>query len=300
MDRLVVAPKIVVYKNVFNDIKNIFDLLKETEGYTERNGLVDPWNDWAGNWLGRSVKIENDFYTINDSDSDDLKRQKSAVNEIRTVFLDVFSDYMSMYKEDSDWPYFVDEWDDFSKLPWGQGDSIDVLKYNKDQPEGLQHHPVAMNYHTDYNNFDEDSEGEKLVVTITVYLNNDYEGGEISLYDPNTEKVYHYKPKAGDVTVFPSGMNYYHGVLPFTGNDRYLLRMFRVYYHEGADSWHKSREVYGADVWAEMERKRLEDVWRDGKNLVNMVFPGKTPFNNRIGTIYVKEDPIFIDGTKDA
>lgn len=67
-------------------------------------------------------------------------------------------------------------------------------------------------------------QGYKFVQFSTViYLNDDYEGGEI--FFPNQD--FCYKPKAGDIVLFPSGgTEYPHGVKEVTSGKRYTIAMW--------------------------------------------------------------------------
>lgn len=57
-------------------------------------------------------------------------------------------------------------------------------------------------------------------VSIVVYLNDDYEGGEI--YFPRLDKL-SYKPKMGDIAIFPSNYIYEHASLPMKSGTKYCV-----------------------------------------------------------------------------
>lgn len=57
------------------------------------------------------------------------------------------------------------------------------------------------------------------VITVLVYLNDDYEGGEISFPDQNILL----KPKAGDTLIFPSNRIFKHEVLPIKSGERFAV-----------------------------------------------------------------------------
>lgn len=57
-------------------------------------------------------------------------------------------------------------------------------------------------------------------VSIVAYLNDDYEGGEI--YFPRLDNLT-YKPKAGDIAVFPSNYIYEHASLPLKSGTKYCI-----------------------------------------------------------------------------
>jgi hypothetical protein len=74
---------------------------------------------------------------------------------------------------------------------------------------------TKMEEHFDYMPA-EASNGHPLAhMTSLIYLNDDYDGGEI--FFPEQYTVY--KPNAGSLVIFPS--NYLHGVLECTGNSRH-------------------------------------------------------------------------------
>ena len=64
---------------------------------------------------------------------------------------------------------------------------------------------------------------EYLTNSTIIYLNDDYEGGEI--YFPNLN--FTYKPKKGDAIIFPCNTeNYDHGVKEVTSGNRYTIAMW--------------------------------------------------------------------------
>ena len=70
-----------------------------------------------------------------------------------------------------------------------------------------------FNYHVD------DGRWINRLVSIGLYLNEDYTGGE--LFYPHFN--INYKPKAGDVIIFPSNYMYGHEVRPVTEGTRYAV-----------------------------------------------------------------------------
>jgi len=57
------------------------------------------------------------------------------------------------------------------------------------------------------------------VITVLIYLNDDYEGGEISFPSQNL----FIKPKPGDVLIFPSNRMFKHEVLPILSGERFAV-----------------------------------------------------------------------------
>lgn len=68
----------------------------------------------------------------------------------------------------------------------------------------------------------DDSQNFSLALGIVIYLNDDFEGGEI--YYPNQELSY--KPKPKSMIIHPATEEYTHGVSEVNGNTRYCLAFF--------------------------------------------------------------------------
>lgn len=73
---------------------------------------------------------------------------------------------------------------------------------------------MSMGPHCD--NFDGHS---NLSFSIVLYLNDDYEGGEINFPNQNIK----IKPKPGSLIMFPSHQPFIHEVLPVTSGSRYMV-----------------------------------------------------------------------------
>ena len=57
------------------------------------------------------------------------------------------------------------------------------------------------------------------LLSMILYLNDDYQGGELIFPRQKIE----YKPKAGDLVMFPSGFGYPHGTAPVTSGIKYCI-----------------------------------------------------------------------------
>lgn len=93
---------------------------------------------------------------------------------------------------------------------------------------------LEMPYHTDYVASDHFLSCDKFLVTCNTYFNDDYDGGEISFYIDG--EIIDYKPKAGDMIVFPSGdphflngKSYLHGVKKITKGKKNICRYYLKY-----------------------------------------------------------------------
>jgi hypothetical protein len=102
------------------------------------------------------------------------------------------------------------------------------------------------------------------ILTLTVYLNDDYDGGELSFLDEKNLKISYFKPKQGDIIVFPSFYPYFHGVDPIISGEKYLARTFITYSYDGSKKWNSLYERLG-ETWIQMEADRIKKEWSNAK-----------------------------------
>lgn len=114
--------------------------------------------------------------------------------------------------------------------------SIDVIvkQYTKDvRPlyyaygDDFKHYNYHILKYTseDYFKIHHDHYAETLnysrLLSIVIYLNEDYTGGELEFPSAGINKEYTFK--TGDAIVFPSHWMFYHGVKPITSGERYAI-----------------------------------------------------------------------------
>jgi hypothetical protein len=76
-----------------------------------------------------------------------------------------------------------------------------------------------------FGNHIDDAPAHSRTLSIILYFNDDYEGGEIEF--PNFDVLY--KPKAGEVLMFPSAFIYNHNIKEITAGTRYAAVNFFSY-----------------------------------------------------------------------
>lgn len=135
--------------------------------------------------------------------------------------------------------------------PWG------LARYIPDE-NLIGNEELTMNYHSDFMPEDAESPGDKFGITAVLYPNDDYEGGDLTfrvVQEDDSLKEFTYKPKAGDLVVFPSGYPYFHGVKRIYGAPKYITRLYWMYNFEGTKDWHELKAKYG-DAFEDMEKVR--------------------------------------------
>ncbi len=272
-----IMPKIMVYRNIF-DADYIMSIVKQTESNKGSKNISD-WREWLhlGTMANELGNERHKSESIRNNENPDLFefKEKEFQKIIRDVYNLVAKDYAKDWSS-SNWPDWITSWD-LDSDDWGT-DRINILKYNPTPGN----HPNAMHYHTDNHEY-EHGRGSKWTLTVTIYLNDDYDGGDISFLNEENGEVIDYKPKAGDITVFPSFSPFYHAVKRVDNGNKYLIRMFWHHKYPGTPEWLEQEKIYGQEVWAEMEQKRKEDGHKNqiySKYSKYIVWPGQEEDKN--------------------
>lgn len=131
----------------------------------------------------------------------------------------------------------------------------------------------AMHYHTDFQPELKEFPGSKPGLTVTMYLNDEYDGGSLmfKIKNPKTNQIdsCEYTPKSGDILVFPSKDPYYHAVTPIYKDHKYFVRSFWDYKQEASEAWLAGIEEHGEDEWLRIKKDEARnqeklfgnDIW---------------------------------------
>lgn len=270
LDCVEIYPQIFVYKNLFKDISKTFSILKDED----KDAIFSPWSEWSsfGEYLNplfkgypgtMSIDEIKNVNTVTEKD----KEQKDAIIELFENFYLATEDYILKNNVDFDKDKIITTYEgDTVKLWKTNGPSI--ARYRTDIKD-----PVAMTYHSDYIREPMTTPGYKFAITALAYFNDDYDNGEID-FIVNGE-AYMYKPEAGDYLIFPSGHPeiltkdgnvYIHGVMPATGEKKYLSRMYWMRYEVGDPMWFKRESQYGKEEWAKEWSEIMEEFKKEYPN----------------------------------
>lgn len=279
MIKTILYDKVTVYNNYIQDTDSYKQLLIESETVNEKQYHFGDWGPWyeLGTMMNISMLDKNNKLAPLSDNSEYEKLQRK--------FLEVLSDAFFTTTED-----YIKEWG-ITYPKWARS-GLSICKYIPTIQKNLPH--MALQYHTDTHHFNSDSPGNKFAVTCTMYLNDDYEGGEISFLDESEGKIVKYKPKAGDVIVFPSGEPYYHGVHQVYDRDRYLVRTWWYEDFPGTEEWHQNEAKYGKDEWKKIEDARIKEAFDSGQYHRHIVLPGQEVEESMKGhkskPFYIKSD----------
>jgi 2OG-Fe(II) oxygenase superfamily len=213
-------PFVRVYRNPFKDIKNIYNIIQNSQN-NEKNYFINTWQDWGSPIPeGKYSTLENSILIHN---SEQYLIEKEIYEEINTQVSVALNDYVLEYENESFWPININGCQ-FLSEKW-EKTIMHLLKYN------LQESDELIGYHIDENYIDADDKVFKHnVITILIYLNDDYSGGAIKYLHGNEEKkITIYKPAAGDILIAPSLYPFAHGVESIANNNKYFARQFVSY-----------------------------------------------------------------------
>jgi predicted 2-oxoglutarate/Fe(II)-dependent dioxygenase YbiX len=176
---MIKCDKIHYYENVIKNPKELVYLIESTDSYLNENTSITKWKKWSAS---------NSEYVFGE--------QKWILDSINT---ETNNSLVFINKEIKDCIYnYSDQYAKEHNLELGYLTPLSISKYHIGKHMGL---------HTDSYENDNNSENNiSPTLSIVVYLNDNYEGGE--LYFKNQKVTI--KPSAGSIVIFPSNMPYLH------------------------------------------------------------------------------------------
>lgn len=189
----ILEKNVYYYENVIkNPAKLIDDIERIDHMLTEETG-ISKWSDWVAYQsdyvFGKQKMIREDFFN-NDHE---------AYNECRDIQKQLID---AIFYASKDYELSHTELDIGMLCP------ISIGKYFV----GGQ-----MGKHTD--TYDDD---KTKTISVVLYLNDNYSGGEIEFEDQNIL----IKPTAGSIVVFPSSKPYFHASKPVISGEKYIVPGF--------------------------------------------------------------------------
>jgi hypothetical protein len=281
------APLVRVYKNLLPRVNEIEELLRDSEANPDNYDRFSKWYKW--NDLGTMIPtgLGGYEYGVDYFRGRTPTQEESLLAEIH----DAYAISLKHYTQE----YGVDHIDTFPDGPC-------FYKYDHTLPAPTPNTPeFHMNYHTDFAFSLKDNPGKKSITTTTMYLNDNYVGGEVVYnIEPRLARPYYkrseqfatdepyisgravYTPEAGDVVVFPAGNPeylsedgyYFHCVNRVWGGDKYFLSIFNSYEYHGSEEYQAGVQEYGEDLWTWLERRRTYNAGFK-KKAVSLNDPGR-------------------------
>lgn len=193
------------------------------------------FNDWQP-WNNIGEYIVDLHHLSYDPDNERSKQEYTTIEYITSLFYSTTNHYLKDkgLQVDPAWDRMGPSFCKYDK------DSESVFWCHlQDASEEIKKEDLSMIYHTDYVYADRYDDGNKFILTCTMYLNDDYDGGDLKFNIG--DEWFSYKPKAGDIVIFPSGHpellaeagTVFHGVGRVDKTDKYLVRCFYQKWTEG-------------------------------------------------------------------
>lgn len=261
-------PKIWVFKNAYKSSAQIIN-------YYETN-YSDKWHQWENFGTEITLPIFSENYKNFPTEEEwqknhiDKYRELSTVDEIGYEFLKeyVWFFYHATKKYCHEFDINYDNWIFYA---------TEISKYDTEKDLSQK---IAMKYHTDYE-YDKNHEpGIKFGLASILYLNEDYNGGEICFKIMNNDmssviNSFDYKPNTGDMLVFPSDQPFYHSVKSITHGNKYVIRQWWRYYYSGSKEFIEQKDNFllcnTEEEWEKYLEKKRSIIREQIDSIVNPV-----------------------------
>lgn len=311
MNKIKIMPQVTVYQNVFSDedIKFLLEEIYKSENNISSNDSTDPnlssYLDYHGpqpedKGDGSLIYTWKPWYTYgsksiwsspNNNTLD--KKQQDGYNLIHKAIVKVHDDYIKDWKNQGAWTYDIDNWDLDTNHPESLSlSTLEILKHRINNETDY-----TIHVHIDWHEQRKDEPGPKQILTYTIYLNDEYEGGEVDFVDEENLSVMVYKPKKGDITIFPAGRPYWHGARAVKSEpNKVFIRTFALYRSRGTKEWNDGIRDYGVARWLDMKKNDINSHLDDGKGARQLVYDGQVPNDDENSLpLYIKSET-YIDG----
>ena len=217
-----IAPYIVVYKKAVDKPEEVVSFFQKTIDQDKLNYLK-PWEAFGepGTNYPKGLRNHINSFPINNFNEPINSEEEFVVKKLFKMKDDVFNDYILEHKDKDLWPENILNSEHIAKN-LNQSFSPAIHEFAKEGEDPKNSY--LLGFHLD-SIFNPPEEGRQHVITMMVYLNDDYLEGEISfLIIGDNKSIISYKPEAGDLVLFPSFYPFYHSVNKCLGEERYSMR----------------------------------------------------------------------------
>jgi hypothetical protein len=188
--------KIYYYKNVIDSPAQLINQIEESDSQHTDSDPISAWNDWIASGGGEPYV----FGSIKHTDETKLETGSDASIFIHKTLKSTLTLVGKDYAQSQGIEYI-------DPMP------VSISKYRTG---------ADMGPHVD----DYGQDGVVPLMSAVIYLNDDYEGGELRF----PEQDVMIKPEAGSVIVFPSVEPFYHQSMPLKTGTKYMVPAFWIKY----------------------------------------------------------------------
>jgi hypothetical protein len=195
-DLQVLAPDIWYWDNALSFPEHLKEFIDQIDEYPESYSRISKWENWTAS--NDKDLVYGKTKTINKAN---LKKSTgSDIVDKKTLY--IANSFLMAFQMCTD-RYLASRNLDKDKYNLNL-DSVTIKAWNEGQSMGPH--------------FDGQDGNKDLAFSLVAYVNDDYEGGEISFPNHNIT----IKPKAGSLIMFPSQEPYIHEVKPIISGTRYM------------------------------------------------------------------------------
>lgn len=195
-DLQVLSPDIWYWENTLSFPQHLKDFIDKIDESPESYSRISKWEDWTAsndsNLIYGKTKVINRASLKNSTGSDLVDKKTLYIANSFIMAFQMCTDRYLAAKNLEKEKYYLDL------------DRITIKAWNEGQSMGPH--------------FDGQDGNKDLAFSLVAYVNDDYEGGEISFPNHNIT----IKPKAGSLIMFPSQEPYIHEVKPIISGTRYM------------------------------------------------------------------------------
>jgi hypothetical protein len=280
---------IYLFKNVFKNKEKIYKFILDSKNGSDIYFNKNTWHDWSpwGNYTKAYPNTTDSSYTNSTSEGADLLREgleifEYVLDHVKNNFTD--TTFFERHGFPRDFPTSIKQIQNREQIGDRRFQMADfvVFETNKNVDNDWQmwiHQDTVPHFGMTQNH----------MFNFNIYVNDDYEGGEIVFFkDEGIEKTIHtdkatgkqrplwyvedyfvYKMEAGDGMIFP--VDLYHGVLPITGGgEKYYIRQFITHIAEDEFESEKKKFLESGKTEEEFETM-LADI--KSKTYANRITP---------------------------
>lgn len=294
-----VMPFVMLYKNALKDYPEILKIIKDSES-NESSPIK--WEQWYDFGIQTNLTEHHDdfesiayvFNTLNDlinAGYDDYISEWAKEDKIKMYpsnnldhWKEVFGGIATHWDYKNNREVLSEDFEqctDVMVVSGGAGwikSSISISKHNPDTQR-----KYAIGYHLDSSG-EIVTPGPKAILTATIYLNDDYEGGGVSFLNEFGDTVINYKPSAGDLMIFPSAKPFFHAALPLSGGvPKYFARHFLTWKHLGSEEWINGIKEHGEDFFTKLYTEIRKREGAMGFYTKAVFLPGETNSSQQHG-----------------
>lgn len=188
---------IIYFKGAIKNYQEIIDIVESIS-----NDAISEWEPWNGHGSTsrygeiKHVKREKIVYINSD---EDRAKAAYAINGLTNKMSECMIEYADIFNIDRKALYYA------VSLLTDPRTTMGINKYDQN---------AFMGAHVDFN-----EDNYYLAYTIVVYLNDNYEGGELYFNDLGIK----IKPEAGSVIMYPSALPYTHQSMEITKGRKMLI-----------------------------------------------------------------------------